>query len=402
MIRTESALFTLFIAALVGLPPLAIDMSLPGLSAITSGLGVDPGLGSLTLTTFLTGFGVSQLFFGPLSDRFGRRPVLAGGLLFYLLGGLACALAPNFGFLLAARVVQGFGAAAGTVLAIAMVRDCFEGAAAQRRLAYVNAVMNVAPVIAPVIGSGMLALVSWRGIYGLLAIVGAAIWLLSLAFVPETIRQRNPTATQLGSLLRSYGRVLSHRGAIAHTLIGGALFANMFSFISGSPLVFIDQLGLSRPAFSGIFALTSGGLVVGALTAGRLAHAPVSRWFLPGGIAGMVVASLGLCGLAVSGHLTATAAAALLLVDYIAVGFALPRSVYGAIEPFPDIAGVASAANGAIRMLGGAVAGGVVTALYDGTAFAMTTSMLLFAAAGGALWLWLLRPRVVVLGAAAD
>jgi DHA1 family bicyclomycin/chloramphenicol resistance-like MFS transporter len=277
MIRTESALFTLFIAALVGLPPLAIDMSLPGLSAITSGLGVDPGLGSLTLTTFLTGFGVSQLFFGPLSDRFGRRPVLAGGLLFYLLGGLACALAPNFGFLLAARVVQGFGAAAGTVLAIAMVRDCFEGAAAQRRLAYVNAVMNVAPVIAPVIGSGMLALVSWRGIYGLLAIVGAAIWLLSLAFVPETIRQRDPSATRLFSLLHSYGRVLRHRGAIAHTLIGGTLFANMFSFISGSPLVFIDQLGLSRPAFSGIFALTSGGLVVGALTAGRLAHAPVSR-----------------------------------------------------------------------------------------------------------------------------
>jgi DHA1 family bicyclomycin/chloramphenicol resistance-like MFS transporter len=392
MIRPQSALFTLFVAALVGLPPLAIDMSLPGLSAITAGLGVDNGLGSLTLTTFLAGFGASQLIFGPLSDRFGRRPVLAVGLSFYAIGGLICAAAPSFTVLLTARVLQGAGAAAGTVLAIAMVRDCFEGAAAQARLAYVNAVMNVAPVIAPVIGSLMLALVSWRGIYGLLAGVGTLIWAASVSLLPETIRQRNPTATRPAILLRSYARVLRHRRSIGHSLVGLTLFANMFSFISGSPLVFIDQLGLSRAAFSGIFALTSAGLVVGALSAGRLAHAPASRWFLRGGLVVMLFASLSLLAMTLTGHFSALGAAALLLLDYIAVGFALPSSVHGAIEPFPDMAGVASAVNGSVRMAGGAIAGGVVTALYSGTPFAMTASMSLFALCGLGVWVMTLLP----------
>ena len=393
LIRPQSAAFTMFVAALVGLPALAIDMSLPGLSAITAGLGVDLGLGSLTLSTFLVGFGASQLVFGPLSDRYGRRPVLAWGLSLYVLGGLACAVAPTFRLLLAARVVQGAGAAAGTVLAIAMVRDCFEGAAAHSRLAYVNAVMNVAPMVAPVIGSFMLVLVSWRGIYGLLAGIGVLIWLLAATGVPETIRQRNPYATRPLTLLRSYLRVLRHRRATGHSLVGCALFANMFAFISGSPAVFIDQLGLSRPAFSGIFALTSAGLVVGALAAGRLAHTRVAHWFLSGGLIAMLLASAGLLAMSLAGGVSVVAATALLLLDYIAVGFAMPSVVHGAIEPFPEMAGVASAVNGSVRMAGGAIASAVVTALYTGTSFAMTAAMALFAATGLVLWRAMLMPR---------
>jgi DHA1 family bicyclomycin/chloramphenicol resistance-like MFS transporter len=387
-IRPHQVAFTLLLAAMVGMPALSIDMSLPALSIITNALGVSDAAGPLTLTTLLAGFGATQLVFGPVSDRFGRRPVLLLGLGLFGVAGLLCMVAPSLPFLLGARLLQGIGAAAGTVLAFAMVRDCFEGHDAARRIATINAVMAVAPIVAPVIGAGVLALAGWRGIFAVLAAFGLGLWAVAAAGAPETIRVRNAQALRPSGLLRAYGRVLRDRSGFGHVMIGAFAFGNLFSFISGSPLVYVDQLGLKRAAFAVIFAAASAGLMAGSLVVGRL------KWgsqLMPAGLCLGLAASLGMLALYLSGHFTPIPSAALLVLNSFACGMVFPTATHRAIDPFPDIAGVASALTGAVRMAGGAVASAVMAPLYDGTPLAMSLGLTLFAGAGLATWAGLIR-----------
>jgi MFS transporter, DHA1 family, multidrug resistance protein len=376
--------FTILLSAMVGMPAMSVDMSLPALSIITGALGAAESDGPFTITSLLAGFGVSQLVFGPLSDRFGRRPVMMLGL--GLFGGAAalCALAPEFRFLLWARLAQGIGAGAGTVLAFAMVRDCFAGRDAARHIATINAVMALGPIVAPVIGAVVLMLGSWRLIFAVQAVVGLALWAVAWAGAPETIQSRNPDALRPSGLVRAYGQVLRNRSGFSHVLIGAFGFGNLFSFISGSPLVYVDQLGLPRPAFAAIFAAASAGLMVGSLTVGRL------RWgerLMPAGMCLSLAASLAMLLLHLSGHFTTLPSAALLVANALGCGLIFPTATHRAIEPFPRIAGVASAVNGAVRMAGGAVASAVMAPLYDGTPLAMSLGLTLFAAATLATWL---------------
>ena len=385
-LKPETALFTVVLAAMVGMPALAVDMSLPALSVITNSLGAEPALGGLTISTLLVGFGFTQLAFGPLSDRYGRRPVLLIGLALFWIAGALCGLSLNLPMLLAARLLQGIGAAAGTVLAFAIVRDCFEGAAARTRLAYVSAVMNLGPVIAPVIGAFVLELAGWRGIFGVLTVIGLVLWGVVALAVPETIRARNPRAMQLGGLLASYARAIANRRAFAHMLLGALLFGDLFSFISGSPLVYINHFGLSSRQFAMIFAVTSAGLMTGSLVVGKFDHERIAPLFMPAGIVLASLAGILMLGLHTTGLLSLPGSIVLLVVNAFACGLAFPNATHGAIDPFPDMAGVASALNGALRMAGGALSSALMAALYDGTPLAMATGIAAFSLASLILW----------------
>jgi DHA1 family bicyclomycin/chloramphenicol resistance-like MFS transporter len=387
LIAPKSVFFTVLLASFAGLPALATDMSLPGLGAMVLDLGTAPAQGALSLSVFLAGFGVAQLAFGPLSDRYGRRRLLLVGLVMFTLGGLLCAVADDIAMLLVARLVQGAGAAAGTVLAVAMVRDCFEGPAAHARLSYVSATMSLAPIVAPIVGAGLLQIGSWRLVFDVLCASGVVLWLVVALATPETIRQRNPDAIRLAGLLGSYRRAVSHRSAFAHTLIGAAQFANMFAFISGSPLVYIQQMGLHGGAYALVFAAASGGLTIGSLGLGKLSRKPWARHALPVGLVVSTLASLALLALSLSGGFSLWRSVPLLVLDYIACGVVMPSAAHGGVEPFPDMAGVASALNGAIRMLGGVISGVLVALLYDATPLAMCLSMAAFATLALAVWL---------------
>jgi DHA1 family bicyclomycin/chloramphenicol resistance-like MFS transporter len=208
-LRTHSVAFTLLIGALAALPPLSIDLGLPALTLLQASLGATPTGAALTLSLFLAGFGASQLVMGPLSDRYGRRPVMLTGMVLYAASGLGCALAPSIEVLLALRLLEGVGAAGGTTLAMAMVRDCFEGQAGRIKMSQVTMVITIAPIIAPTLGGLLLlAFDSWRVIYATLALCGTA---LALAVWQGLAESRPPLPGARLNLIGRYAAVFRQR-----------------------------------------------------------------------------------------------------------------------------------------------------------------------------------------------
>ncbi len=359
-LRTGGLAFTLLLGALAALPPLAIDMGLPALERIRSGLATTPYGAGLTLSVFLAGFALAQLVLGPLSDRIGRRPVLLGGLVLFTLGGLGCTLAPSIATLIAARWVQGCGAAAGTVMAFATVRDLFEGAIARRRLSAIATVLPLAPMIAPTLGSAVLAVSNWRGIYAVLTGAG----LLLFAAVATLMRETHRPKAAPTPVSHAYWRVLRNRQVGGFAAANALSFSMLFAWVSGSPFVLMGAAGVSPAVFGLLFACTSGGLLVGAWLSGRLAARHVRpRLPIVLGLAGALAGS----GLALALLLGTTVRPVTLIPAVMLAmacrGVAGPNISHGALEPMPAIAGVVSAVLGASQMAAGAAVSAVVTAL---------------------------------------
>jgi DHA1 family bicyclomycin/chloramphenicol resistance-like MFS transporter len=391
-LRSKSLAFTLLIAALAALPPLSIDMGLPAMDRIGAALDAPASETGLTLSLFMTGFALAQLGFGPLSDRFGRRTPLVGACALFTVSGFLCAFAGGIGALLIWRFVQGAGAGGATVLAFAMVRDLFEGAESRARMATISAAMTAAPMLSPSIGALILHFADWRAIFLVLALAGLALSLVVGLQVAESIRAADPHALAARPLLRNYARALTHRVSVGHGLLGALSFGCLFSFVSGSPFVFIGALGLSPGWFALLFAICALGLTAGSLLCGRLVHIGVDpRRLLAAGVLAQAAFSLALLVLAGLGLFSVADAAPLIVIANVAMGVISPLAAHGAMEPFPDMAGVASAVRGCVQMLGGAAASALVAWLYAGTPTALPLAMTIFAAASAATWLLLLR-----------
>ena len=364
---TTGIAFAILLGVLAALPPLSIDMPLPALVAVTHSLHTQASLAGLTLSLFMAGFAVSPIVYGPLADRNGRRPLLLAGLLIFVVGGLGAASAQSIGMLLVSRLIQGAGAGAGMALAFAIVRDLFEGKAAQMRLASIAVVGNVAPIIAPTIGAVLLGFVGWRGIYGVTVLAG----LLLLATVglglAETLPQHGrDRAVTLRGLVRDYASVLGHRGAMANILINGLGFGWMFAYVTGSPLVFLGEMHLPAALYGGLFACTGSGIVAGALLNGRLVHRGVSSVGLLGlAILGAVTVTLLLLALTATRHeLPLPVLMPLLVLATGCFGLATPSASHGALAPMPALAGIAGGLFTSVQMLGGALASLLVSLLF--------------------------------------
>ncbi len=352
---------TILLGTLAALPPFGIDMALPALGRIGRDLAATPAVAALTLSVFLAAFGTAQLVLGPLSDRVGRRPVLLGGLALFAAGGLGCATAGSIGALLAWRLAQGTGAAAGSVMAFAVIRDLFEGDAARRQISYVATVLPLAPMIAPTVGGLMLLHVGWRGIYGLLA--GGGLLLLGAVALclPETHR---PGGGGIG-VWRGYGRVLRHRQAGGFALANALSFAMLFAWVSGSPLVLMGEAHISAPVYGGLFACISGGLLVGAWLSGWLAvrQVPLQVPVLGGLLGALACSSVALALVRAAPVDVATLVPALVLA-MVCRALASPNMTHAALAPLPELAGVASAVIGFLPMAAGAAISALVAALY--------------------------------------
>ena len=381
--RPGSFGFTILLGALAALPPLSIDMGLPAFPALERGLGTSAAGAGLTLSAFQAGFAAAQLVFGPLADRIGRRPVLLGGLALYALAGLLCAAAPSIGALLALRLVQGACAASGPVMALAIVRDLFTGAAARTRLSYVAVVLSVAPIIAPAIGSVTLLLAGWRGSYGFLGVTGALLTLAAVLGVRETRVVRAPPR-----VLAGFARMLRHRSAIAFALTNALSFGAMFAYISGSPLVLMGAFGLSAPVFALLFALTSAGILVGAWVNGRLASRAVApRLPLLLALLAALLWTSGLLLLFALGVRSLGAIVPLLVAFSFTRGIIAPTATHGAMEPMGEIAGLASSVVGFSQMAMAALSSGLVAVLFPLLGpVAMPLTMTGFAATALLVW----------------
>jgi DHA1 family bicyclomycin/chloramphenicol resistance-like MFS transporter len=392
-IRPDSAAFVFLLSALGGLTPLSIDMGLPALHAIGHSLEVSPASAALTLSFFLVGFAFGPVVLGPLSDRFGRRPILLAGCGFFAVAGVGCAVASSLSVLLFWRLLEGIGAGAGATLALAIVRDLFDGATARTRLSYVATVGSVAPMIAPTLGAIVLAWLGWRSIYGFLAVAGLLLFAAVLFGFAESHPKIDTTALHPGRLAANYARIFRSRICLGYTSVAALNFGCMFSYISSSPLVMMGALGVSPTYYGWTFAATALGIMAGAFTNGRLnARGVAASTLLNFSLGLSLVSALGLLAISYTGGASVATLLPLLVANTFSVGFIGPNATQGVLHPMPDIAGVASAVLGSMRMLTGALAGFVVALRFDNTAHAMAESMTAFSLAALLIYVVVVRP----------
>jgi DHA1 family bicyclomycin/chloramphenicol resistance-like MFS transporter len=377
-LNVQGSLFALFLGSLAALPPISIDMALPALGPIAHSLHVTPGVAQLTLSFFMAGFALSPIAYGPLSDRYGRRPMLILGLALFTLGGLACALAGTLNLLLLARFVQGAGAGSGMTLAMAMVRDLFVGKKAQGRLAVITVVTNTAPMIAPALGAALLSHMGWRAIYIATGVCGLLLLLAILFSLRETApRQHRHHEPLLNVMARSYRRVFGHRRAMAYIVLNALGFSWMFAYITGSPLIYIDTFHTSTTLFAVLFACTGAGIVVGATLNGKLAQRGVqSKWLLLGGVITAACCTSALVILTLMRSMSLWSFLPLLTLTTASFGMVAPSAAHGALEPLGEVAGVGGGLLASLQMLFAAGTSSVVAMLFPRVGvLAMTGTM---------------------------
>lgn len=393
-IGSQSKSFIFLLAASIALPSLSIDSCLASLPVIGVSLGVHPADTVAILSLFMVGFAGGQLAFGPLSDRIGRRPALLFGCVLFAIAAVGCACAPTLTTLAFWRFVQGLGAAAGSVITFAIIRDLFSGVTGRSRLSYVSVVGTIAPIVAPTVGGLIATWQGWRAVFFWLAAAGALLVIILFFSLEESLPTRNRHALRPRHLVTNYWRVLSHRTCLLYLLIGGFSFGALFAYVSGSAFVFIDVFGVDPRIYGALFAANAFAIAVGAFISGRLGTRGVSTNRLI--IAGLLIsfcATSALFGGAVMGWLSAFSIMPLLILNTFSMGLVTPNAVHGTMEPMPRIAGVASSAFGSIRMLGGAISSEFVAIWYRGTPVAMGETMALFATCSLFVGLLLIQPR---------
>jgi MFS transporter, DHA1 family, multidrug resistance protein len=373
--RTSGPWFLVMIGALTMLPPLSIDISLPALPLIAHALAAPPALLQWTLSAFILAFGAGQLVLGPLSDRYGRRPVLLWGLGLYALSGVGCTLVTDARMLVALRLLQGLGACAGTVCARAIAQDLStDRAGATFRQSVLSSVNSFAPVIAPLLGAAILATLGWRPLYGVLAVVGVVLVLLVGVLLPETSPR---IARNVGD---AYVRVLRLPRTLGLMLITGGGFFGFFPLISGSPFALIAQLHLTSTQFALAFAVNSLAFIIAATLSARLVRFIDPEMLLAAGV-GLVFLAGMLCW-GIDTHFPSVAGFIGTWSLYaFGIAFAAPGAFAALLHSARSDAGLAAGLLGATQMLSGAVSGTLA-----GASRALPTSTLGFYALLGGLF----------------
>lgn len=371
MLSPDTFALTALLALLTALGPLAMDLYLPSLPAIEAALAAPAAQVQLTISVFLIGFAVAQIIYGPVSDRLGRKPVLGIALTIFCVGTLACSAAPTIGALIAARAVQGAGAAGVIVLTRAIVRDLYEGARAGRELALMGAIMGVAPIVAPVIGGFTQTMVGWRFGFLLILVAGLAAIVVVFRLLPETAPKTHAPGHPILALLRSYAVVGRSGVFLAYLGIATTSYAGLFAYISGSSFVLQGLYGLSPLAFGLFYGVTSLGFIAGTLIgAKRVSRRGFDRTI---GLGAFALAAGGVLLMAAVGlaPARAVAVAAPMMLFLAGLGLTLPLAIAAALQPFPERAGAASSLVGSVQQTSGAIVGAIVGHMLGTSAWPM-------------------------------
>ncbi|OZC69673.1 Bcr/CflA family drug resistance efflux transporter [Rhodococcus sp. 15-725-2-2b] len=375
----------LVLGALIALGPLTIDMYLPALPAIADDLNTPSSAVQLTLAGTLIGLALGQLVIGPLSDIVGRRLPLIVGTGVHILASVACIVAPNIAVLGGLRVVQGLGAAAAAVVAMAIVRDLFSGRAAATVLSRLMLVMGVAPVLAPSLGGAVLLVGSWRLVFAALAIMGVALMTLAIVSLRETLPPERRRASGVMPVLRTYRSLLRDAQFVVLVLVAALAMSSLFAYIAGSSFVLQEEFGLDEQQFAIVFAAGAISLIgasqLNVLLLGRFAPvqivlAALSFAVLAGGVmAVLAIAEIGgMAGFVIP-----------LWFVLGAVGFVMPNAPALALSRHGEAAGGAAALLGAAQFGLGAIVAPIVGALGNDAVAVSTTMVATSAAALAAL-----------------
>jgi DHA1 family bicyclomycin/chloramphenicol resistance-like MFS transporter len=354
------------LGSLIAIAPLTIDTYLPALPSIAAGLDTTPAAVQLTLTGTLLGLALGQLLIGPLSDAVGRRRPLIAGIAVHVVASLLCVVAPTVGVLGVLRVLQGLGAAAATVVATAIVRDLFDGAAFARLFSRLMLVMGAAPILAPTLGGAMLRWTSWRGIFVLLAVLGTGLVVVGVLALRETLPAHRRRTLSPGGVVRDYAALVRDRTFVGLVLVAGLAIAALFAYVSGSSFVLQEGYGLSEQQFGLVFGAGAFGLIAATQLNARLLRRYSPRTLLTVALATGTVAGVVLVLFAATGIGGLPALLVPLWVVLAAGGVAIPNAPALALTRHGEAAGTASALLGAVQFGVGALSAPLVGVLGTG------------------------------------
>ena len=359
--------------------PLAIDMFLPALPTIAAHLGGVMAEAQLTITAYFIAYGLAQMVYGPVADMVGRKPPLIAGLTLFLAGSVGCALAPDMGWLVAARVVQALGGAAAMVIPRAIIRDMHTGAQATRLMALVMLIISVSPMLAPLAGSGIIAVSGWRAIFAVLAIAAGLSIAVTLLLQPETLRPENRVPVRLSAIRRGAATLLRDPVFMGLTFVGGFGMASFFIFLASASFVYTGHYGLSPTGFSLAFAANAAGFFSASQLAAWLGEkfgaGRVVTWAVSGFL-GFTLALLALVWLGVDSF---AALVGMLIGANACLGLVIPTTMVMALDDHGDIAGLASSLGGMLQMLCGGVMTMLAGPFFDGTPLPMVAAIALAA-----------------------
>ncbi len=374
--------FVALIAAMMATNALAIDSMLPALPNIGEALGVhDPNARQWVITSYLLGFGVAQLAYGSLADRYGRKPVILAGLALYTIFAALCAFSTTFDMLLLARFLCGLGAASTRVLTVSIVRDCYSGRRMAQVMSLVFIVFLAVPILAPSVGQAVMLFASWRWIFGVLAIFGLVVMAWTIVKLPETQHPEDRIPISVKGVTSAFKVALTDRVAMGYTVAAALVLSGLFGFLNSAQQVFAEVLD-AEAIFPLVFAAIAGTMAVSSLLNARIVERlgmrKVSHWALIGFISFASVHAV----IAMTGHETLWTFA--LMQAGMMFCFGLVMSNFGAIamEPLGHIAGAAASVQGFITTIGGALAGFVIGQSFNGTVVPLTLGFAGFGLAG--------------------
>ena len=358
------------LSALMGFASISTDFYLPAMPTMAAALRSDAGTMEFTISGYLVGFSLGQLFWGPIGDRYGRRIPVAIGLILFVVGSAGCGLAGSAGAMIGWRLVQAVGACAGVVLSRAMVRDLYAGNRAAQMLSTLITVMAIAPLLGPILGGQILAVAGWRAIFWTLVGVGL-LTLGALAWLPETLPPERRNRAPLSGALAGYVALLRDRRLLGYAGAGGFLYAGLFAYIAGSPFAYITYHHVPPQLYGLLFGIGIVGIMGTNLINARLVtRVGAERMLLWG--AGAAALSAIVLAVAARTHAGGLAGLAVPLFVFISsTGFIVANSIAGAMAGFPDRAGAVSALVGAIQYGSGVLGSALVGLLADGTPWPM-------------------------------
>ena len=383
----------LLLACLGMIGPFSIDTYLPAFSGIAASIGATPVQMQQTLSSYLLGFALMNLFHGALSDSLGRRPVVLAGVALFTLASVGCALSNSITQLVLFRALQGMAAGAGMVVARAIIRDMFPPADAQRVMSQVTIYFGIAPAVAPMVGGFLFEHGDWHAIFWLLAFLGLALLLATWRWLPETLHGSTRQPFSAGNLMRGYAGLLRSPVFVALVLASGVPFNGMFLYVLSAPVWLGDILQLAPTRFFWFFILSVSGIMAGAWLSGRLAGRIKPRHQIRHGFVIMLATTA--VNVALNLTLQPHWAWALLPVAVFSVGWALmvPVVTLLALDQAPDRRGMASSVQACVGSLANAAVAGVLAPLVMHSAAALALASAAMLCVGIVAWLWI-KPRL--------
>jgi DHA1 family bicyclomycin/chloramphenicol resistance-like MFS transporter len=391
--RRPRWLLALLLAGLGTIGPFSIDTYLPAFAGIAQSLGATPVQMQQTLSAYLFGVAVMNLFHGAISDSVGRRPVVLWGVAAFTLASVGCALASSIGALVFFRAVQGMATGAGMVVSRAVIRDMYPPTEAQKVMSMVTMFFGIAPMVAPLVGGLLFVFVGWRSVFWFLAAVGAVLWISNQRLLPETLHHTQRQPLNVRNLMLGYRQLGSNTRFLALALAGGVPFNGMFLYVLSAPVFLGEHLKLAPQHFFWLFILIIIGIMSGAFLSGRLAGRITPQRQIRAGFVVMGVVSV--LNVALSLALPPNVWWMMLPISLFSLGWALmtPSVTLLVLDQAPDRRGMAASLQSSIASTANGLVAGVVAPLVMHSVLGLALTSMAMMAIGALAWLWV-RPRL--------